>query len=64
MFSQGMGLAGGQAGTMGAYDLASAHSNDALMEAIIQLMGGKAGVDDKSRQQGVNNGLGIAALAA
>lgn len=62
MFNQGLGLAGGQAGTMGAYDLASARSNDALMEALIQMMGGKAGVDDKSRQGGINNILGFASL--
>lgn len=58
MFGTGMGLAGGQAGLMGAYDLQSARSNDALMEAIVQMMGGKAGVDDKSRQGGVSNIIG------
>lgn len=59
MLGQGLGLAGGQAGTMGLYDTASAQSNNALMQALIQLYGNKAGVDSKSNQQGISNVLGL-----
>lgn len=62
MFGQGAGLAGGEAGTMGAYDLASANSNNALMNALVQMMGNKAGVDAKANQGLLNNVLGIASV--
>jgi hypothetical protein len=62
LFSQMLGLAGGQAGTMGQYDLASANSNNALMNAIVQMMGAKAGVDSKANQGLINTGLGALGL--
>lgn len=55
MFSQGLGLAGGEAGTTGAYDLASANSNNALMNALVQMMGGKAGIDSAASTGLLNN---------
>lgn len=62
MFSQGLGLAGGQAGTMGQYDQASANANNSLMQALMMIMAGKAGVDQKANQGLFNNILGGAAL--
>lgn len=64
MFGVGSNLAGGEAGTMGAYDLASAHSNDSLMQALIQMLGNKAGVDAKANQGLFTNILGGASFFA
>lgn len=64
MFNQGLGLAGGQAGVGGAYDITSANTNNSLMNALIQLLGNKAGVDNQSNQQGISNIASLYALGA
>lgn len=62
MFNQGIGLAGGQAGTMGQYDTASAGANNSLMQALISIMANKAGVDAKANQGFFSNLIGGASL--
>lgn len=59
MFSQGMGLAQGQAGTAGAYDQAqgSAQSQQLANQLMLQLT--KSGVDQATAQAQVNAILGL-----
>ena len=64
MFNQGLGLAGGMAGTSGAYDLKAADSLNAANQAILSMFLGKAGVDGKANQQGLNNLFSLGGLFA
>lgn len=62
MFNQGMGIAGGTSGLMGAYDLNAANAMNMANQAIVQMGLNKAGVDDKSRQTGIGNLFGLGSL--
>ncbi len=63
LFGQGNAIAAGRSGINSAYDLANAKSQSDILSAILGFTTGKAGVDDKSRQQGYSNIIsGIAAL--
>lgn len=64
MFGQGLGLAGGQSGINSAYDLKAAGVQSDALSAALNYFLNKAGVDDKSRQTGLNNILGIWGAAA
>lgn len=64
MFGQGGALAGGQARTMGAYDLAGANAMNTANQAILSMFLNKAGVDDKSRQGGLSNLISLGGLFA
>lgn len=59
MFRTGLGLAGGQAGTSGAYDLGAANALNTANQAILAMYLNKAGVDSQSNQQGLNNLFGL-----
>jgi hypothetical protein len=59
MFNQGLGLAGGEAGTMGAYDLGAANSMNTANNAVTQMYLNKAGVDSQANQGLIGNGLGL-----
>lgn len=64
MFAQGMGLAGGQAGLAGQYDIGAGNAMSAANQAILMMMLNKAGVDSQATQGFINNlfsGLGLAA---
>lgn len=64
MFGQGLGLAGGQSGINSAYDLSAGQAMSDAIKAALGYFLNKAGVDDKSRQGGINNLLGLGALFA
>lgn len=59
MFNQGLGLAGGEAGTMGAYDVNAANAMNTANNAVTQMYLNKAGVDSQANQGLLNNGLGL-----
>lgn len=63
MFSQGLGLAGGQAGLSSGYDLGAANAMNQNSLAAIQLGLDKAGVDPKMRQQILDSLFGLGSLA-
>lgn len=63
MFGQGMGLAGGQAGTATAYDTAAAGNMQNAANNQQQLGLNKAGVDAKAFQSLLNNGMNVYALS-
>lgn len=65
MFGQGLGLAGGQAGTAGQYDVGAANAMSAANQAILMMMLNKAGVDSQANQSLMNNifsGIGLAKM--
>ena len=64
MFSQGLGLAGGRSGINTAYDIKGADAWSNALAAALGFGANKAGVDEKSRQSGITNSLGIASLFA
>ena len=65
MFRSGLGLAGGQSGINSAYDLAAGNAMNQMNQAILSMFLNKAGVDQKSNQQGIQNLLGgLGAIAA
>lgn len=59
MFGQGLGIAGGQSQINSAYDLRAAQVQSDALSAALNYFMNKEGVDDKSRQAGLNNILGI-----
>lgn len=62
MYDMLYGTGAGQAGVGGAYDLKSADSLNAANQAILSMFLNKAGVDQKSNQQGFSNILGLLGL--
>jgi hypothetical protein len=64
MFSQGLGIAGGQAGLASGYDLGAGSAMSKANEAALMLALNKAGVDGKAAQSFINMIFGGAALAA
>jgi len=64
MFGSANSLAGGQAGTASNYDMASAGAQSSALNAIIQMMLGKAGVDSQATQAGINNVTSLGGLLA
>ncbi len=63
MFNQGLGLAGGESGTMGQYDLGGANAMNAANQAILALNLNKAGVPGQANQSGINNLIKLGSLA-
>lgn len=64
MFNTGLGLAGGQAGTMSPYALGSAGAMSAADQAYLYMMLNKAGVEGQARQGGLNALFNVAKLGA
>lgn len=62
MFSQGLGLAGGESGINSAYDLAAAGAQKDALAAALGYGVNKAGVDSQSTQQGLGNITGILSM--
>jgi hypothetical protein len=62
MFSQGLGIAGGQAGAGTAYDLGAAGNMSAAAQAQQQMNLQKAGVDAKANQGLINNAMSLYGL--
>jgi hypothetical protein len=58
MLSSGLGLAGGEAGTMSGYDTAAANALNAITQAMGALGGAKAGAIQQGNQGFLSN-LGI-----
>ncbi len=54
MFNEGQGIAGGQAGVAGAYDQAAGGAMGDAFKTQMELMLGRAGVDQKTRQGQLN----------
>lgn len=55
MFGQGLGLAGGQSQINSIYDIKAGDAQSEAIKAALGFFLNKAGVDDKSRQQGLSN---------
>jgi len=55
MFAQGLGLAGGQSGVAGQYDIGAANALSAADQQQLQLLLAKAGVDSQANQGFINN---------
>ena len=64
MFSQGLGLAGGESGINSSYDLAAGKSMSDALSALLGFTTNKAGVDAKSNQQGLSNIISLGSLFA
>lgn len=64
MFNQGLGLASGESGINSAYDLAAANAMSTNLNALLGMFMNKAGVDQKSNQQGLGNIIGFGSLFA
>lgn len=64
MFSQGQGIAGGQAGVAGAYDQSAGGAMADAYKTQMELMLGRAGVDQKTRQGELNTVTDIAGIPA
>lgn len=59
MFRTGLGIAGGEAGTMTPYALGAGGAMSAADQAYISMMLNKAGVEGKARQGGVDSVLNL-----
>lgn len=64
MFGTAGGMAGGQAGLAGAYDLGGANAMNIGNTAAIDYMLSKAGIDAKANQAGMQNGMMLGSLFA
>jgi hypothetical protein len=64
MFSQGQGLAAGESGINSAYDLSAGKSMSDALAAALGFTLNKAGVDQKSQQQGLTNMISLGSLFA
>lgn len=62
MYRTLLGLAGGQSGINTAYDLKAGDTMSDALSALLGYTTGKAGVDDKSNQQGFKNIIGLGGL--
>lgn len=62
MFNQGLGLAGGQAGTAGQYDTSAAGALSTSLATQLALAINKAGVGPAANQQGIKNAISLGGL--
>lgn len=64
MFSEGLGIAGGEAGVAGAYDQSAGGAMQSGQRAKLELMLSKAGVDQKTAQAELDAIFGVAKIGA